>query len=232
MMHRKVVLRVVSKFLIPPILLFALYVQFHGDFGPGGGFQAGVIFAVAIMLYSLIFGLKAAMTAFPPVWARVGAAMGVAIYGLVGVICMLNGGRFLDYDYIFGPPSGEHVGHHNWPQITGIICVEVGVVVAVAAVMASSGEKVQRTIASSQALQGVTAVVIAHRLETVLGCDAILVMDAGEAVEYGAPAELAARPPRMAALPLGSTEHPTDRGYGLFAGMLLAARKRTNAGSL
>ena len=33
-----------SFILVPLILLFALYVQFHGDFGPGGGFQAGAIF--------------------------------------------------------------------------------------------------------------------------------------------------------------------------------------------
>ena len=39
------IIRVVTKLIIPYILLFALYVQFHGDFGPGGGFQAGVIFA-------------------------------------------------------------------------------------------------------------------------------------------------------------------------------------------
>ena len=129
------ILRVVSKFLIPLIVVFAFYVHFHGEYSPGGGFQAGVIFAVAVMLYALIFGLKAAMRAFPPVWARVGAALGVVIYGMTGVICMLNGGAFLDYDYIFGPPTGEPHGHHNWPQITGIICVEVGVVVAVACVM-------------------------------------------------------------------------------------------------
>ena len=57
MMRRTMVLRVVSKLLIPFILLFALYVQWHGDFGPGGGFQAGVIFASAFVLYALIFGL-------------------------------------------------------------------------------------------------------------------------------------------------------------------------------
>jgi multicomponent Na+:H+ antiporter subunit B len=129
------VLRVVSKFLIPLIAIFAFYVHFHGEYSPGGGFQAGVIFAVAVILYALIFGLKSAMKAFPPVWARVGAAIGVAVYGITGVICMLNGGNFLDYDYIFGPPSGEPHGHHNWPQITGIIGVEVGVVLAVACVM-------------------------------------------------------------------------------------------------
>jgi len=44
-MNPHVILRVVSKFLIPLIAIFGFYVQFHGDFGPGGGFQAGVILA-------------------------------------------------------------------------------------------------------------------------------------------------------------------------------------------
>ena len=56
-MKHHLILRVVTKMLIPPILLFALYVQFHGDFGPGGGFQAGVIFASAFILYAIVFGL-------------------------------------------------------------------------------------------------------------------------------------------------------------------------------
>ena len=51
-MRHDLVLRVVAKILIPFILLFALYVQFHGDYGPGGGFQAGVIIAAAIIFYA------------------------------------------------------------------------------------------------------------------------------------------------------------------------------------
>ena len=60
------VLRVVTKITIPLILLFALYVQFHGDYGPGGGFQAGVIFAAAFILYALVFGTPAARRVVPP----------------------------------------------------------------------------------------------------------------------------------------------------------------------
>ena len=56
-MTRHSILRITAKFMIPYILLFALYVQFHGDFGPGGGFQAGVIFAAGFILYGLIFGM-------------------------------------------------------------------------------------------------------------------------------------------------------------------------------
>ena len=51
-MRGDLVLRVIAKLLIPFILVFALYVQFHGDFGPGGGFQAGVIVAAAIIFHA------------------------------------------------------------------------------------------------------------------------------------------------------------------------------------
>ena len=58
-MKEYLVLRVITKLLLPFILLFGLYVQFHGDFGPGGGFQAGVIFAAGFVLYSLVYGVAA-----------------------------------------------------------------------------------------------------------------------------------------------------------------------------
>ncbi|MGH8742322.1 MAG: MnhB domain-containing protein, partial [Burkholderiales bacterium] len=58
-MRHDIILRVLAKLLMPFMLLFAVYVQFHGDFGPGGGFQAGVIAAAAIVFYAIIFGLAA-----------------------------------------------------------------------------------------------------------------------------------------------------------------------------
>ena len=69
-MQHKEVLRVCSKLLIPLIMLFAFYVQFHGDFGPGGGFQAGVIFASAFILYALIFGVDIGMKVLSPTVRR------------------------------------------------------------------------------------------------------------------------------------------------------------------
>ena len=74
------IIRVVSKFMIPYILLFGLYVQFHGDFGPGGGFQAGVIFASAIILYGLVYGLPAAKSVAPEWFVEKLIALGLVIY--------------------------------------------------------------------------------------------------------------------------------------------------------
>ena len=64
-MRLDTILRVATKFILPLMLLFALYVQFHGDYGPGGGFQAGVIAAATIILYGLIYGLPAALKMVP-----------------------------------------------------------------------------------------------------------------------------------------------------------------------
>jgi len=127
MMIEKTLLRVVAKLLIPFIILFALYVQFHGDFGPGGGFQAGVILAVAFILYALIFGVRVARRAIPAAVSRSLLSLGVLIYGGTGVVAMLMGGEYLDYAFLASTPLG---GQH-----LGIFAVEFGVGMTVAGAM-------------------------------------------------------------------------------------------------
>ena len=122
------ILRVVSKLLLPYVLLFALYVQFHGDYGPGGGFQAGVIFAAGFVLYGLIFGLTAVRRVAPARMIELVIATGVLVYAGTGVVTMLMGGNFLDYNALNPayPADGQHYG---------ILVVELGVGMTVAAVM-------------------------------------------------------------------------------------------------
>lgn len=126
-MQHHIVLKVAAKLLLPFILLFALYVQFHGDFGPGGGFQAGVIFGAGIILYALVFGVGHARAVVPPGAVRATAALGVLLYTGVGVASLLLGANFLDYDVLAADPvAGQHLG---------ILLVELGVGLTVTAVM-------------------------------------------------------------------------------------------------
>ena len=128
-MQHHYVLRVVSKLLIPAVLLFALYVQFHGDFGPGGGFQAGVIFAAAFVLYGQVFGVQQVRNVVPPDVVRCLVAGGLLLYAFVGVATLLMGGNYLDYGVLAGDPvSGQHLG---------ILIIEFGVGTTVAGVMIS-----------------------------------------------------------------------------------------------
>ena len=126
-MNGNPVFRIAAKILFAPIILFGLYVQFHGDFGPGGGFQAGVIIAAAFVLHGLVFGLekgRSLISARVNLWIM---SLGVLIYGGVGVVSMFRGGLFLDYTALTGSVgSGQHIG---------IILVELGVGITVASVM-------------------------------------------------------------------------------------------------
>ncbi len=123
-MPHHLVLRVVIKILLPLILMFAMYVQAHGDFSPGGGFQAGVIFAAGFVAYALVFGVSAARRAAPEPWLERGMALGLLLYAGIGVACILRGGRFLDYDALAADPvAGQHLG---------ILLIELGVGITVA----------------------------------------------------------------------------------------------------
>lgn len=128
-MKHHLVLHILAKLLVPLILLFALYVQFHGDYSPGGGFQAGVIFAAGLILYALIFGVPTARQVVPLGVARVLMACGVLVFAGVGVVALVLGGEFLNYSVLAHDPThGQHAG---------ILLVELGVGITVAATMIS-----------------------------------------------------------------------------------------------
>ncbi len=126
-MRHHIILRIAAQLLIPPILLFALYVQFHGDFGPGGGFQAGVIFAAGLILYGLVYGVAEIHRVAPTHVATKMMAIGLLIYIGVGFAGLGLGGKYLDYNVLLHDPmAGQHLG---------IFLVELGVGITVASTM-------------------------------------------------------------------------------------------------
>ncbi|MGV2873176.1 DUF4040 domain-containing protein [Colwellia sp. E150_009] len=121
--------QVVGRLLIPFIVLFGLYVQFHGEYGPGGGFQAGAIIATGVILYALLEGESSALRAIPRSVLLGMVVGGALLYGGVGVACILMGGAFLDYSVLATDPV---VG-----QQLGILFIEAGVGMAVCGALLS-----------------------------------------------------------------------------------------------
>jgi multicomponent Na+:H+ antiporter subunit B len=120
---------VVSRLLAPFILLFGLYVQFHGEYGPGGGFQAGALIAAAFILYALIEGEERTLQVLPQRALTALMVGGALLYGAVGIAGMLLGGDFLDYSLLAADPvSGQQIG---------IILIEAGVGMTVTGVLLS-----------------------------------------------------------------------------------------------
>ncbi|MCF8476237.1 MAG: Na(+)/H(+) antiporter subunit B [Pseudolabrys sp.] len=126
-MNYDLILRVGTKLILPFILLFALYVQFHGDYGPGGGFQAGVIAAGMVILLTVTCGLDLAQRIAPQGLVQFMVPFGVLIYVGTGVMGLLLGKNFLDYSVL----AHDSVHGHE----LGILLVEAGVLITVAGTM-------------------------------------------------------------------------------------------------
>lgn len=130
MVAENIIRRVVTRIMVPFIQLYALYVIVHGDSGPGGGFQGGVILGASIILYTIIFGRRAARKRLPVLAGDIFSSVGVLIYAGVGIACLFFGGNYLQYNVL--PFHSPHLAGHM-----GIFFIEIGVGVTVAAVMAS-----------------------------------------------------------------------------------------------
>jgi multicomponent Na+:H+ antiporter subunit B len=123
---QSIIVQTICSLLIPFIQLFALYVIIHGHYGPGGGFQGGVLLGVSIILQRLYLGTEVAYGKFPPKLAPVLGAIGMIIYALAGFLPMITGASFLDYGslpiwWVSGPEL----------RALGILIVEIGIGLAV-----------------------------------------------------------------------------------------------------
>lgn len=122
-LRHHIIPRVIGRLLIPFILLFGLYVQFHGEYGPGGGFQAGAIIAASLILYSILEGERHALDVLTQRMLLVMMATGAILYTSVGLAGILLGGNFLDYSVLSADPVAG--------QQLGIILIEAGVGITV-----------------------------------------------------------------------------------------------------
>lgn len=120
--------RIIMPLLIPCLILYAIYILMHGEVSLGGGFQAGALIAIAFILYASVAGMQLKKVKFTQYFTACIGASGVAIYALTGLIPMLCGGRFLEYEKL--PVHMEHMAElHS----IGILLIEIGVTLTVAA---------------------------------------------------------------------------------------------------
>jgi multicomponent Na+:H+ antiporter subunit B len=122
-----ILVKITTFYMLPIIMLFAFYVQLHGDISPGGGFQAGVIFACSYILAVFIFGTKEANKFIPIHFIRFILPIGVLIYIGTGFVCLFLGGKFLEYNVLaHSQAHGQH-----W----GLFSIELGVGITVFSAM-------------------------------------------------------------------------------------------------
>jgi multicomponent Na+:H+ antiporter subunit B len=120
----------VSGAVSPFIMLFGLYVVFHGHYSPGGGFQGGTLLAAALLLIRLAAGFDIAQLQFKRILGTPLGSIGVLVYFGTGFLAMMSGGEFLDYGFLpFAGVTGAGL------RSLGILMVEIGVGLAVMAIL-------------------------------------------------------------------------------------------------
>jgi multicomponent Na+:H+ antiporter subunit B len=119
----------VSRIVSPFIMLFALYIIFHGHYSPGGGFQGGTMLAASFLLIRLAMGSEIAQLQFKRSWGTPLGSIGVLIYFGTGFTAMLMGGTFLNYEFL----SLSEIASHT--RSIGVLLVEIGVGLAVMGIL-------------------------------------------------------------------------------------------------
>jgi multicomponent Na+:H+ antiporter subunit B len=132
--ERSIIVETVARIMIPFIQLFALYVIIHGAGGPGGGFQGGVVFAAAFILFTLAFNLAGGRERFPESINIVFSSLGLYIYAGIGLLAILfssGAAQYLNYGFI------PFTSHFEENRALGMDLVEMGIGITVMAVTAS-----------------------------------------------------------------------------------------------
>jgi len=120
--------QIAARVSIPFIQLFGLYVIAHGEAGPGGGFQGGVILGASVILYILAFGIDDGAKRIHQWKSDVLNSVGLLVFAGIGLLCLIQGGNYLQYNALIAgnPKLASHLG---------IIGIEFGIGVTVAAIM-------------------------------------------------------------------------------------------------
>lgn len=129
------IVRVMTRFLVLPILVYGVYLIIHGHSTAGGGFQGGAVIASSVALLIVTFGShdisKSLKASHLDVFMSIGLLMfiGLAFGGLTSSPFFRN---FLVGSSIFGhiPPSGSNAGGVMGGGVTPLMEIGVGLLVA------------------------------------------------------------------------------------------------------
>lgn len=129
-----IIVRAISNFLVPFILVFGFYIQINGESSPGGGFQSGVIFALLLISINMINEKQKTLSMFSEKNLIIIGSLGMLIYSITGIFSIFFGLNFLNYNFIFSVADAFGIKIKN-AQGIGIFIIEIGIGMTVFATM-------------------------------------------------------------------------------------------------
>ena len=130
--YDSLIITTLSRALLPIIQIYALYVLFFGQYGPGGGFVGGVMLGASLILSFLVFGADATTQHMLARVAFHTDGLGLLVFAGIGGLCMIWAGEFLNYAAV--PLPGLDVAS---TRSLGIVGTQIGVAMDVAVTVIS-----------------------------------------------------------------------------------------------
>ena len=123
-----IIVRSITRIVIPFIQLYGIYIILHGHISPGGGFSGGALIGSSLILYTLVFGVQKAKKKFSHRMSEISESGGLLLYLFVGVLGIMFAGSFLTNKEA-GFPLGEF-GSLFSGGVIPILMIGIGVKVA------------------------------------------------------------------------------------------------------
>lgn len=129
MLNKHPVIKTINRFIFPFLVFFAIYIQLNGESSPGGGFQAGAIFASSVIALSFVLNITPTPTKKQKIISilRITLCSGALIYLTTGLVSLLSNRQYLDYSLLAANPTTS--------QKLGIFIIELGVGLTVTSAM-------------------------------------------------------------------------------------------------
>ena len=120
-----VILQTVARVLVPPILLFGIYIILAGHLGPGGGFSGGAVIGAGLILYLNAFGFAKTERFFTAKTYRRMSFCALACYSIAKSYSFYTGANHIESVVPLGTPGAILSG-----GLILVLNICVGVVVA------------------------------------------------------------------------------------------------------
>ncbi|MCC5912196.1 MAG: MnhB domain-containing protein [Clostridiaceae bacterium] len=122
------IVKTITRTVMPFIYLYGIYVILHGSISPGGSFAGGAIIGSAVVLYTLVFGLEKAELKMPnKIFNR-------KVEGLLCFILMAFVVIFMGHDVLKLREAGAYmiqVGEPVQAELLSLVTIGIGMKVAV-----------------------------------------------------------------------------------------------------
>ncbi len=100
-----VILQTAARVLVPPILLFGIYIILAGHLGPGGGFSGGAVIGAGLILYLNAFGFAKTERFFTARTYRRTSFCALACYSLAKSYSFYTGANHIESVIPLGTPG-------------------------------------------------------------------------------------------------------------------------------